>query len=166
MRENRKRCFVPMSLLEIRLSVEVQEPKKRGDLRFLNFQGPEEMKWKYRVLRQILRNQLVELPYQVEMKHPKWFEKSRFRDWSSRQAFSLNGDIIWVLPISERIRYSNDSAFSHSCSFGSFPHTSSQAMMINTTIWALVSHDIHSPLNIANRNGLHYTVISRPTPFF
>jgi hypothetical protein len=32
-----------MSLVEIRLSVDVQELKKRRDLRFLNFQGPEEI---------------------------------------------------------------------------------------------------------------------------
>jgi hypothetical protein len=39
-----KEMFVPMSLVEIRFLVEVQELKKRGDLKILNFQGPEEIK--------------------------------------------------------------------------------------------------------------------------
>lgn len=58
------------------------------------------------------------------MKHPKWVEKSRFRNFSSRQTCNLNGDIKWVVPFSDRVRDFNKSVSSYSCSSGGFPQTS------------------------------------------
>lgn len=42
--------------------------------------GRDKMKIPSSPANKVVRNQLVELSYQAEMKHPKWFEKSRFRD--------------------------------------------------------------------------------------